>query len=77
MTTGATRGMGSASARLFAQEGAAVVVAPRHKDQADALVSEITDAGERAIYVELDTTDYGQWAAAVSQIKGPRWSRAR
>ena len=35
--------MGSASARLFAQEGAAV--AARHMDQADALVSELTDAG--------------------------------
>lgn len=69
LITGATGGMGSSSARLFAREGAAVVVAARHKDQGDALVSEITDAGGRAIYVELDTTDYGQWADVVNRIK--------
>jgi len=36
LITGATGGMGSASARLFAQEGAAVAAAARHMGQADA-----------------------------------------
>jgi NADP-dependent 3-hydroxy acid dehydrogenase YdfG len=60
LITGATGGMGSASARLFAREGAAVAVAARHQDQGDALVKEITDGGGRAIFVELEITDQGQ-----------------
>jgi NAD(P)-dependent dehydrogenase (short-subunit alcohol dehydrogenase family) len=61
--------MGSSSARLFAKEGAAVVVAARHQDQGDALVSEITDAGGKALFMHLDTTNYGQWDDAVSRIE--------
>ena len=48
LITGATGGMGSASARLFAKEGAAVLVAARHQDQGDALVKEIVDAGGKS-----------------------------
>lgn len=69
LITGATGGMGSSSARLFAAEGAAVLVAARHQDQGDALVSQITDAGGRALYVHLDTTDYGEWDRVVATAK--------
>jgi NAD(P)-dependent dehydrogenase (short-subunit alcohol dehydrogenase family) len=48
LITGATGGMGSASARLFAKKGAAVLVAARHQGQGDALVKEITDAGGKS-----------------------------
>ena len=47
LITGASGGMGSASARLFAKEGASVLVAARHKELADSIVKEITDAGGR------------------------------
>jgi NAD(P)-dependent dehydrogenase (short-subunit alcohol dehydrogenase family) len=69
LITGATGGMGSASARLFATEGAAVLVAARHQDQGDALVKEMTDAGGKAIFVHLDSTEYGQWDDAVRRAK--------
>lgn len=69
LITGATSGMGRASARLFAKEGATVIVAARRPERGNALTKEITDAGGRALYVELDVTDPDQWAAAVDQIE--------
>lgn len=68
LITGATGGMGRASARLFAEEGAAVVVAARHADRGNALVKEIVESGGRALYVPLEIIDQGQWDAAVARI---------
>jgi NAD(P)-dependent dehydrogenase (short-subunit alcohol dehydrogenase family) len=69
LITGATGGMVSSSARLFAKEGAVVLVSGRDRDEGEALVKEITDGGGRAVFVELDTTDYGQWDDAVSRTE--------
>jgi NAD(P)-dependent dehydrogenase (short-subunit alcohol dehydrogenase family) len=69
LITGGYGGMGRASARLFAQEGAAVFVAGRSKGPGDALVKEISDAGGTAHFVELDVVDQDQWDAAVGQVK--------
>lgn len=65
LITGGTGGIGSASARLFAREGAAVVIAARHEEPAIPLVQEITDAGGRAIFAQLDTTNQAEWDRAV------------
>jgi NAD(P)-dependent dehydrogenase (short-subunit alcohol dehydrogenase family) len=69
LITGATGGMGRASARLFAKEGATVVVAARKLDRGNALVKEITNAGGRALFVELDVTNPDQWADVVGQTE--------
>lgn len=55
--TGASSGIGAATARLFAAEGAAVVVSARRKDLLDQLVSEIEAAGGQAIAVAGDVCD--------------------
>jgi NAD(P)-dependent dehydrogenase (short-subunit alcohol dehydrogenase family) len=68
LITGGYGGMGRASARLFAQEGATVFVAGRNQERGDALVKEIADAGGRAHFVELDVVDQDQWDAAVAQV---------
>lgn len=57
IVTGASTGIGRATALLFAREGAAVVVAARRKEQLDELVSEIETAGGRARAVVGDVTD--------------------
>jgi NAD(P)-dependent dehydrogenase (short-subunit alcohol dehydrogenase family) len=69
LITGGYGGMGRASARIFAREGATVFVAGRSQERGDALVAEINDAGGKAHFVELDVVNQDQWNAAVNQIK--------
>lgn len=49
IVTGASSGIGRAAARLFAQEGAKLVVAARRREALEALVAEIGAAGGTAI----------------------------
>lgn len=67
--TGATGGVGRATALLFANEGAAVVIADVDKDAGNDLVKEISAAGGKALFVPLDVSDQSQWDGAVKQIK--------
>jgi NAD(P)-dependent dehydrogenase (short-subunit alcohol dehydrogenase family) len=69
LITGGYGGMGRASARLFAREGATVFVAGRNHERGDALAAEINGAGGKAHFVELDVVNQDQWDAAVAQIK--------
>lgn len=69
LITGGYGGMGRASARVFAREGATVFVAGRDHERGDALVAEINGAGGKAQFVELDIVNQGHWDAAVAQIK--------
>ncbi|MCR5864033.1 SDR family oxidoreductase [Aquincola sp. J276] len=55
--TGASSGMGHAAARHLAAEGARVVVAARRRDRIAALVSEIAQAGGKALAVTADVTN--------------------
>ena len=55
--TGASSGIGYATARLFAREGAKVVVAARRQLELDALVGEITQAGGHAVALAGDVKD--------------------
>ena len=55
IVTGASYGMGSTIAEIFAEEGAAVVLTARHQDKLDAVVSELKEKGYRAIGVMADT----------------------
>lgn len=54
IVTGATSGMGRATARLFAAEGAAVVVGGRHRERGESVVREIRAAGGRAAFAPGD-----------------------
>lgn len=57
LVTGAGGGLGSAIARGFVREGARVIVADIHADNAAAVAKAITDAGGEAWSVVLDVTD--------------------
>lgn len=69
LITGGYGGMGRASARLFAKEGATVFIAGRSEERGDALAAEINEAGGRAHFVELDVVKQDQWDAAVIHVK--------
>ena len=56
IVTGATSGMGRATALLFAREGAAVVASGRHSERGLALVDEIRAGGGRAEFVPGDVS---------------------
>lgn len=74
IVTGASSGIGRATAKLFAEEGAAVVVTARRQPELDALVAEIVDAGGKAIAVAGDVKDEAHAKAlvdtAVNQFGG-------
>jgi NADP-dependent 3-hydroxy acid dehydrogenase YdfG len=65
LVTGASSGIGEATARALAAHGAAVAVAARRKDRLDALVAAIAADGGRAHAIEADVTDREQASAAV------------
>ena len=57
IVTGASSGIGYATARLFAEEGARVVVTARRQAELDMLVAQIEEAGGQAVAVAGDAKD--------------------
>src|SRR4051794_7028949 len=61
IVTGASKGIGAAIAKQFAQEGASVVVNyASSKEGADKVVAEITGKGGKAIAVKADVAKVGE-----------------
>ncbi len=64
--TGASAGIGRATAKLFASEGATVVVGARRQAKLDALVTEIESTGRDAVALAGDVTDEAYAQALVT-----------
>src|SRR5687768_4673668 len=67
LVTGASSGIGHATARALSAQGAAVAVVARRKDRLDALVSDIGQAGGIALAIAADITDRANAEAAVQR----------
>ena len=65
--TGAAHGMGETEARLFAKEGAKVVVADILVSEAERVSSGIRQQGGEAIAVAIDVTSEHQWQALIAR----------
>jgi NADP-dependent 3-hydroxy acid dehydrogenase YdfG len=67
VVTGASSGIGEATAEALAAEGAAVVVAARRAERLEELVGRIEEGGGRALAVSCDVTDEEQAHALVGR----------
>jgi len=63
--SGAAHGMGAEEARLFAREGAQVVIADLLEDEGTRLAAEIKAAGGEALFVRTDVTSEDDWRHVV------------
>ncbi len=68
LVTGASSGIGEATARSLAADGAAVALVARRGERLDAIASEIESAGGRALAIEADVTDRVQARTAVEGV---------
>jgi cyclopentanol dehydrogenase len=66
LISGGARGMGAAEARLFAREGAQVVVGDILEAEGKAVEADIAAKGGQAAFVRLDVTREADWREAVA-----------
>jgi NADP-dependent 3-hydroxy acid dehydrogenase YdfG len=67
LVTGASSGIGEATALAFAEDGAAVVLAARRRDRMEQLAERIEGRADKVLVLEVDVTDEGQVNQMVAQ----------
>ncbi len=67
LISGGARGMGAVEARLFASEGAKVVIGDVLEEEGRQTEAAVNEAGGECVFVRLDVTSEDDWAAAVSE----------
>ena len=66
LISGGARGQGAAEARLFAREGAKVVIGDILDAEGQQVEAEIAQAGNKCVYVHLDVTSEADWQSAIA-----------
>ena len=67
LITGAAGSMGAVEAKLFAREGARVIIADELEDDGRKVEAEIVEAGGEAMFVRMDVTSENDWRDAVER----------
>jgi len=68
LISGGARGIGAATARLFAKEGAAVAIGDILEQEGGKLAEEITETGADAFFVRLEVTSEKDWDLAIWEV---------
>ena len=66
LISGGARGMGATEAKLFAREGAKVVIGDILEAEGRQTEAEINETGGECLFVHLDVTNEAQWEQAVA-----------
>ena len=69
LVTGGASGLGEASARLLAREGASVIIADVNDDAGQRVLGELRIHDASALYVNLDVSDEEQWTRAMATVR--------
>ena len=67
LISGGARGMGAVEAKLFAKEGAKVIIGDMLEDEGKKVEAEINEAGGDCVFVLLDVSDEDAWKRAVDE----------
>ena len=67
IVSGGAHGMGAVEAKLFASEGAKVVIADIRDDDGRRVEAEINESGGESVFVHTDVTSEAAWANVVSE----------
>ena len=67
LISGGARGMGEVEAKLFAKEGAKVIIGDMLEDKGRKVEAQINEAGGECVFVVLDVSDEGAWQRAVNE----------
>src|ERR1700733_15050537 len=67
IVTGGAHGMGEAEARLFAKEGAAVVIADVLTTEGEAIAADINASQGRARFIRTDVTSEADWQHLIAE----------
>lgn len=65
--TGAARGQGEAEARMFAREGASVVLTDILEEEGNKVAESINEAGNVAVFIRHDVTSESDWSYVVQE----------
>ena len=68
LISGGARGIGAAVAKIFAQEGAKLVICDILEDEGCKTAEEITAAGGECVFVRLDVTSETDWEQAAAEV---------
>ena len=70
LISGGAKGMGAVEAKLFAKEGAKIVIGDLLEAEGKRVEAEINETGSECLFVPLDVTDEAQWEQAVAAAVG-------
>lgn len=66
--TGGADGIGLTASRLFAEEGATVVVFDVNEEKGKAIEAELISKGQQALFLKTDISDYEQVSASMQEV---------